>query len=89
MGAPPRAGSASPRTRGVHGSVCLRSRSVLAQEGLRAFSAEGRGEYALEEVPPTAEGIDGIDLKPEEIAHVLSSSKTTDAAVSLSSPAGL
>ncbi|BCK67688.1 hypothetical protein Srufu_016410 [Streptomyces libani subsp. rufus] len=35
------------------------------------FSAEGRGEYALEEVPLTAEGIDGIDLKPEEIAHVL------------------
>ncbi|MGW7024124.1 NUDIX hydrolase [Streptomyces decoyicus] len=35
------------------------------------FSAEGRGEYALEEVPLTVEGIDGIDLKPEEIAHVL------------------
>ncbi|GAA2771982.1 NUDIX hydrolase [Streptomyces showdoensis] len=35
------------------------------------FSAEGRGEYALEEVPLTVEGLDGIDLKPEEIAHVL------------------
>lgn len=35
------------------------------------FSAEGRGEYALEEVPLTVEGIDGIDLKPGEIAHVL------------------
>ncbi|MEV6163461.1 NUDIX domain-containing protein [Streptomyces sp. NPDC052052] len=35
------------------------------------FSAEGRGEYALEETPLTMEGLDGIDLKPEEIAHVL------------------
>ncbi|MFF2787507.1 NUDIX domain-containing protein [Streptomyces sp. NPDC058049] len=35
------------------------------------FSAEGRGEYALEEIPLTAEGLDGIDLKPQEIAHVL------------------
>ncbi|MFJ9941948.1 NUDIX hydrolase [Streptomyces erythrochromogenes] len=35
------------------------------------FSAEGRGEYLLEEVPLTVEGLDGIDLKPEEIAHVL------------------
>ncbi|MCX4970412.1 NUDIX domain-containing protein [Streptomyces sp. NBC_00654] len=35
------------------------------------FSAEGRGEYALDEVPLTMEGLDGIDLKPEEIAHVL------------------
>ncbi|MFB6633335.1 NUDIX domain-containing protein [Streptomyces sp. NPDC056362] len=35
------------------------------------FSAEGRGEYALEEVPLTLKGLDGIDLKPEEIAHVL------------------
>ncbi|MEU3693836.1 NUDIX hydrolase, partial [Streptomyces narbonensis] len=35
------------------------------------FSAEGRGEYALEEVPLTSEGLNGIDLKPEEIAHVL------------------
>lgn len=35
------------------------------------FSAQGRGEYALEEVPLTVEGIDGIDLKPEEITHVL------------------
>ncbi|MFB7280359.1 NUDIX domain-containing protein [Streptomyces hydrogenans] len=35
------------------------------------FSAEGRGEYALEEVPLTREGLDGIDLRPEEIAHVL------------------
>ncbi|MFF9003168.1 NUDIX domain-containing protein [Streptomyces achromogenes] len=35
------------------------------------FSAEGRGEYALEEIPLTTEGLDGIDLKPEEIAHVL------------------
>lgn len=35
------------------------------------FSAEGRGEYALEEIPLTAEGLDGIELKPEEIAHVL------------------
>ncbi|MFI8810984.1 MULTISPECIES: NUDIX hydrolase [unclassified Streptomyces] len=37
------------------------------------FSAGGRGEYALEEVPLTVEGIDGIDLKPEEMAHVLRS----------------
>ncbi|MDX2389562.1 NUDIX domain-containing protein [Streptomyces sp. DK15] len=35
------------------------------------FSAEGRGEYALEEIPLTVEGIDGIDLRPAEIAHVL------------------
>ncbi|MFC9650931.1 MULTISPECIES: NUDIX domain-containing protein [Streptomyces] len=35
------------------------------------FIAEGRGEYALEEIPLTAEGLDGIDLKPEEITHVL------------------
>ncbi|MFB7341070.1 NUDIX domain-containing protein [Streptomyces hydrogenans] len=35
------------------------------------FSAEGRGEYALEEVPLTLEGLDCIDLRPEEIAHVL------------------
>lgn len=35
------------------------------------FSAEGRGEYALEEIPLTLEGLDGIGLKPEEIAHVL------------------
>ncbi|MEU2670071.1 NUDIX domain-containing protein [Streptomyces sp. NPDC007164] len=35
------------------------------------FSAEGRGEYALEEISLTTEGLDGIDLKPEEIAHVL------------------
>ncbi|MGW3927004.1 NUDIX hydrolase [Streptomyces microflavus] len=35
------------------------------------FSAEGRGAYALEEIPLTVEGLDGIDLKPEEIAHVL------------------
>lgn len=35
------------------------------------FSAEGRGEYALEEIPLTMEGLDGIELKPEEIAHVL------------------
>lgn len=35
------------------------------------FSAEGRGEYALEEIPLTVEGIDGIDLKPQEIAQVL------------------
>ncbi|MGW6817740.1 NUDIX hydrolase [Streptomyces sp. NPDC055005] len=35
------------------------------------FSAEGRGEYALDEIPLTLAGLDGIDLKPEEIAHVL------------------
>ncbi|WP_328299913.1 hypothetical protein OG389_20455 [Streptomyces sp. NBC_00435] len=35
------------------------------------FSAEGRGEYALAEIPLTAQGLDGIELKPEEIAHVL------------------
>ncbi|WP_426366997.1 NUDIX hydrolase [Streptomyces sp. E-08] len=35
------------------------------------FSVEGRGEYALEEVPLTLEGLDGIDLKPEEFAHML------------------
>ncbi|MFE7184018.1 NUDIX hydrolase [Streptomyces erythrochromogenes] len=35
------------------------------------FSAEGRGEYALEEVPLTVEGLDGIDLRPEEVTHVL------------------
>ncbi|MFD0022957.1 NUDIX domain-containing protein [Streptomyces sp. NPDC058382] len=35
------------------------------------FSAAGRGEYALEEIPLTTEGLDGIDLKPEEITHVL------------------
>ncbi|MEU5077966.1 MULTISPECIES: NUDIX hydrolase [Streptomyces] len=41
------------------------------------FSAEGRGEYALEEIPLTTEGLDGIDLKPEEIAHVLREAITT------------
>ncbi|MFJ7258740.1 NUDIX domain-containing protein [Streptomyces globosus] len=35
------------------------------------FSAEGRGVYALEQIPLTVEGLDGINLKPEEIAHVL------------------
>ncbi|MFJ9430612.1 NUDIX domain-containing protein [Streptomyces sp. NPDC101490] len=35
------------------------------------FSAEGRGEYALEEIPLTMDGLNRIDLKPEEIAHVL------------------
>ncbi|WP_331720599.1 NUDIX domain-containing protein (plasmid) [Streptomyces sp. NBC_00161] len=35
------------------------------------FSAEGRGEYTLEEIPLTVEGLDGIDLKPDEIARVL------------------
>ncbi|MFI5765065.1 NUDIX domain-containing protein [Streptomyces sp. NPDC051563] len=35
------------------------------------FSAEGRGEYALEEIPITLDGLDGIDLKPEEITDVL------------------
>ncbi|MFI1189001.1 NUDIX domain-containing protein [Streptomyces californicus] len=35
------------------------------------FSTEGRGEYALEEIPLTLASLDGIDLKPEEIAHVL------------------
>lgn len=35
------------------------------------FSAEDRGEYTLEEIPLTPEGLNGIDLKPEEIAHVL------------------
>ncbi|MFE1286331.1 hypothetical protein [Streptomyces sp. NPDC058751] len=29
------------------------------------------GEYALAEIPLTVEGLDGIDLQPEEIAHVL------------------
>ncbi|MFE7598058.1 NUDIX domain-containing protein [Streptomyces sp. NPDC057494] len=41
------------------------------------FSAEGRGEYALEEIPLTMEGLDGIDLKPEEIAHVLRGAVST------------
>ncbi|MFI6893097.1 NUDIX domain-containing protein [Streptomyces sp. NPDC050256] len=40
------------------------------------FSAEGRGEYALEEIPLTMEGLGGIDLKPEEIAHVLRGAMT-------------
>ncbi|WNF28472.1 NUDIX domain-containing protein [Streptomyces sp. C11-1] len=35
------------------------------------FSAEGRGEYALEEIPLTLAGLDGIDLKPEDIVYVL------------------
>ncbi|MEV0847575.1 NUDIX domain-containing protein [Streptomyces sp. NPDC049954] len=35
------------------------------------FSTEGRGEYALEEIPLTLAGLDGIDLKPEDIVHVL------------------
>ncbi|MEU2025220.1 NUDIX domain-containing protein [Streptomyces sp. NPDC016469] len=35
------------------------------------FSAEGRGEYALEEIPLTLAGLDGIDLKPEDIVQVL------------------
>ncbi|MGW2510870.1 NUDIX hydrolase [Streptomyces scopuliridis] len=31
------------------------------------FSRDDRGEYLLEEVPLTAEGLDAINLKPEEI----------------------
>ncbi|MGP3690990.1 NUDIX hydrolase [Streptomyces sp. IBSNAI002] len=31
------------------------------------FSRDDRGEYRLEEVPLTVEGLDSIDLKPEEI----------------------
>ncbi|MEU3199403.1 NUDIX domain-containing protein [Streptomyces sp. NPDC006996] len=46
------------------------------------FSAEGRGEYALEEVPLTLEGLDGIDLKPEEIAHVLRGASEPEASES-------
>ncbi|MFD3758809.1 hypothetical protein [Streptomyces sp. NPDC058622] len=34
------------------------------------FSAKGRGEYTLKEIPLTVEGLGG-DLKPGEIAHVL------------------
>ncbi|MFC9595698.1 NUDIX domain-containing protein [Streptomyces sp. NPDC056944] len=41
------------------------------------FNAEGRGEYALEEIPLTPEGLDGIDLKPEEIAQVLRGAVST------------
>ncbi|MFB8078579.1 hypothetical protein [Streptomyces sp. NPDC056013] len=37
----------------------------------RSVHVDGRGEYALEEVPLTLEGLDGIDLRPEEIAQVL------------------
>ncbi|WP_242427662.1 hypothetical protein [Streptomyces sp. Root431] len=47
------------------------ARGRRGPDGVPQFSAEGRGEYALEEVPLTLEGLDGIDLKPEEIAHVL------------------
>ncbi|MET8298177.1 NUDIX domain-containing protein [Streptomyces sp. NPDC005180] len=43
------------------------------------FSAEGRGEYALEEIPLTVEGLDGISLKPDEIAHVLRGAMETGA----------
>ncbi|MFZ3471794.1 NUDIX hydrolase [Streptomyces sp. 4.24] len=35
------------------------------------FRAEGRGEYELEEVPLTVDGLDSIDLRPEELADVL------------------
>ncbi|MFG2669052.1 NUDIX domain-containing protein [Streptomyces sp. NPDC048387] len=35
------------------------------------FTAEGRGKYALEEIPLTVKGLDGIDLKPGEIARIL------------------
>ncbi|MFI5765076.1 NUDIX domain-containing protein [Streptomyces sp. NPDC051563] len=35
------------------------------------FSAEGRGEYALEEIPLTAQALDRINLRPKEIAHAL------------------
>ncbi|MFD8922879.1 NUDIX domain-containing protein [Streptomyces sp. NPDC059569] len=31
------------------------------------FSRDDRGEYLLEEVPLTAEGLDAINLKPDEI----------------------
>ncbi|MER8039100.1 hypothetical protein [Streptomyces hydrogenans] len=50
--------------------VCIATRSFDDRTGPE-FSAQGRGEYALGEVPLTLEGLDGIDLKPEEIAHVL------------------
>jgi 8-oxo-dGTP pyrophosphatase MutT (NUDIX family) len=32
------------------------------------FSQEGRGQYLLEEIALTSEGISGIDLRPPEIA---------------------
>ncbi|GHA63425.1 NUDIX domain-containing protein [Streptomyces termitum] len=35
------------------------------------FSTEGRGEYALEEIPLTPTGLASITLKPEEITHAL------------------
>jgi len=35
------------------------------------FSQEGRGEYLLQEIPLTAEAIDGANLMPPEIAAVL------------------
>ncbi|MCG7523735.1 NUDIX domain-containing protein [Streptomyces sp. OfavH-34-F] len=41
------------------------------------FSAEGRGKYALDEIPLTPEGLDAINLKPEEIARLLRQALTT------------
>ncbi|WP_246507465.1 hypothetical protein [Actinocrinis puniceicyclus] len=35
------------------------------------FTAPGRGEYVLEQIPPTVDGLEGVDLKPDEIAGLL------------------
>ncbi|MFE5710148.1 NUDIX domain-containing protein [Streptomyces sp. NPDC056501] len=55
----------------------IATRSIEDRTGPE-FGAVGRGEYALEEIPLTVEGLDGIDLKPEEIAHVLRGAVGTD-----------
>ncbi|WP_242640653.1 SDR family NAD(P)-dependent oxidoreductase [Streptomyces kasugaensis] len=35
------------------------------------FARDDRGEYQLEEIPLTTEGLDMIDLKPEELADAI------------------
>ncbi|MEU7182511.1 MULTISPECIES: NUDIX hydrolase [Streptomyces] len=35
------------------------------------FARDDRGEYQLEEIPLTTEGLDTIDLKPEELAETI------------------
>lgn len=35
------------------------------------IETKDRGEYAVEEVPPALEGLEGIDRESEQITHVL------------------
>lgn len=43
------------------------------------FSESGRGSYELEQIPSHAESIEGIDLKPDEIAAFITNALRSDA----------